>query len=127
MSACVLDAGALIALDRNDRALWAALKLAARAGEDILIPTTALAQVWRGQRKQANLARVVQLCTIAPFDPVAKEVGELCGKAGTSDICDAHVAVVAAIRATTLYTSDPGDLQYLLGVAGKHRPVVVRC
>lgn len=127
MTACVLDAGALIALERDDRALWAALKLAARRGEDILVPSTALAQVWRGSRRQANLARVVGLCSIAPFDPVAKAVGELCGRAETSDICDAHVALVASLRGSVLYTSDPDDLRRLLAAAAGRTPVIVRC
>jgi hypothetical protein len=35
MSAVVLDAGALIGLERNDRQLWAALKLAARSGDEV--------------------------------------------------------------------------------------------
>ncbi len=34
MHRIVLDAGALIALERNDRAVWAALKLAALESDD---------------------------------------------------------------------------------------------
>lgn len=127
MSACVLDAGALIALERNDRAMWAALKLAVRNGEDILVPSTALAQVWRGKAGQAVLSRALQHCVIASFDPLAMAVGKLCGKAGTRDLCDAHVALVAAEQAQILYTSDPEDLERLIRAAGKRRPRVVAC
>src|SRR6185436_11124693 len=39
VSGIVLDAGALIALERNERALWAALKVAALADEEVLVPS----------------------------------------------------------------------------------------
>ena len=127
MSGIVLDAGALIALERNDRAVWAALKVAAAARVDVLVPSTALAQVWRGTARQAVLARVLGDCVLASFDDVARQVGELCGKARTSDICDAHVAWVAATRGQALYTSDPEDLRRFLAHCGPGRPVIVRC
>jgi len=66
-------------------------------------------------------------CVIASFDDVAREVGELCGRTRTTDICDAHVALVAAARADVLYTSDPRDLRRLLVACGKRLPLIVRC
>ena len=127
MTAVVLDTGALIGLERNDRELWAVLKLSAMRSDDVIVPSTVLAQVWRGTRSQARLAQALDFCDIASFDAVARAVGELCGRARTSDICDAHVAIVAASRETTLYTSDPDDLGKLLGALGKRRAVIVRC
>jgi predicted nucleic acid-binding protein len=123
----ILDAGALIALERNDRAVWAALKLAALAGEDVAVPTAVLAQVWRGRASQALLSQALQHCVLEPFDAVAKAVGELCGKAGTADICDAHVAIAATVAGGTLYTSDTKDLRRLIAARGGTAPVVVRC
>jgi hypothetical protein len=123
----VFDAGALIALERGDRAMWAVLKLSALRTEDVLVPTTVLAQVWRARTTQATLARALAHCVAAPFDPVAKQVGELCGRTKTSDICDAHVAIVAGTRGRALYTSDPNDLRRLLTAFGGLKPVVVRC
>lgn len=123
----VLDSGALIALERNERALWAALKLAAARVDDVLVPSTALAQAWRGTRAQAQLARALRHCTIASFDAVARAVGELCGRTRTSDICDAHVALVAATKGDVLYTSDPQDMRRLLAACGRRLPVIVRC
>jgi predicted nucleic acid-binding protein len=123
----VLDAGALIALEANDRTLWAVLRLAAQSGEEVVVPSTVVAQVWRGERKQAQLGRALSHCAIAPFDALARVVGELCGKARTRDICDAHVAIIAAWRGRVLYTSDPSDLKRLLMAHGKRQPVVVRC
>ena len=115
MSCIVFDAGALIALERNDRGLWSALKVAALASVDILVPSTVLAQVWRGSQGQALLSRALDFCEIAPFDSVAREVGKLCGKTNTSDICDAHVAIVASSRGDILYTGDPHDLRRTAG------------
>jgi hypothetical protein len=127
VSGIALDAGALIALERNDRAVWSALKLAARSGDDVVVPSSALAQVWRGRASQAHLSRALQYCVIASFDAVARAVGELCGRARTSDICDAHVAIVAATQAEVLYTSDPKDLRLLLRALGGRVPAVVLC
>jgi hypothetical protein len=123
----VLDAGALIALERNDRPVWAALKLAVTQGSDVIVPSTALAQVWRGTGAQAQLAKALQFCIIAPFDPVARSVGELCGRSKTSDICDAHVALTASRYGEFLYTSDPQDMRRLLAAFGNRRPAMVRC
>ena len=59
MSGIVLDAGALIALERNDRMMWTTLKHSASRGEDVIVPSTVLAQVWRRRPGQAIPARAV--------------------------------------------------------------------
>lgn len=107
--------------------MWAALKLAALTGEDVVIPTTVLAQVWRGKSSQALLSKALQQCALDSFDRVAKQVGELCGKAATSDICDAHVALAASTHGGVLYTSDPRDLRRLVAACGRTVPTIVRC
>lgn len=121
-----LDAGALLGLERGDRALWAVLKVAASERAAVVVPSTALAQAWRGGAAQARLARALEHCVIAAFDPLAREVGELCGRTRTRDVCDAHVALVAADRADVLYTSDPNDLRALL-TALRSRVAIVSC
>jgi predicted nucleic acid-binding protein len=127
MSRVVLDAGALIALERNDRMVWAALKRAALSSTDVIVPSTALAQVWRATATQALLSRALSHCTIASFDELARRVGELCGRARTSDICDAHVAIVAATRGDVLYTSDPKDMRRLIRAYRRGTPSIVPC
>ena len=114
MSGIILDAGALIALERDDRVVWAALKLAAVREANVFVPSAALAQVWRGSPRQASLSRALRHCVIASFDSVARVVGELCGRTNTTDICDAHVAVVAATHGGVLWTSDPSDMRRLI-------------
>jgi predicted nucleic acid-binding protein len=127
VSRIVLDSGALIALERNDRALWAVLKLSALKSTDVLVPSAALAQVWRGGAAQAQLAKALQFCVIASFDAVARAVGELCGRTRTTDICDAQVAIVAAAQGDVLYTSDPRDMYRLIAALGRGMPSIVRC
>ena len=127
MIGIVLDAGALIALEQNDRSVWAALKLAVAQGSEVIVPSTALAQVWRGTGAQAQLAKALQFCIIATFDPVARNVGELCGRSKTNDICDAHVALIASRHGEFLYTSDVPDMRRLLATCGDRRPAIVRC
>ena len=86
MPGVTLDAGGLIALDRNDRRM---LVLLARL---IRQPTTAL----------ANLDRVD-----------ATNVGRLLAAGRTSDIADAHVVICARRSAQPVVTSDPADLSAL--------------
>lgn len=50
MSALVLDAGALIAVDRNDRAMLARLRAAERHGLELRTNAMVVAQVWRDGR-----------------------------------------------------------------------------
>lgn len=127
MSGIVLDAGAVIAIGRGDRAMWTAAKSTIERGGEVFIPSTVIAQVWRGARQQALVARIFDISVVAPFDPFARRVGELCGKARRSDVCDAHVALVASIQdADAVYTSDPEDIKHLLETIG-FPDRVIRC
>ena len=67
MSSLVLDAGALIALDRNDRSVWAMLRVAAGDGELVRVPAGAVAQAWRDGSRQALLARALSHCEEVPL------------------------------------------------------------
>ena len=127
MSRIVLDAGALIALERGDRPMWATLKKTALEGGEVIIPSAPLAQVWRGTSSQAALVLAMRHGVIASFDAIAREIGELCGRAKTSDVCDAQVAIVAAMRGDFVYTSDPNDIRRLLLAHGRRIPGIVRC
>lgn len=128
----VLDAGALVAVDKGDERMRAKLRAATEGSTPIVVPAGALAQVWRDGRTQARVARLLNDLgpdAVAVFDgAAAQRTGELCGKAGTSDVVDASVAVVASQPGTlVLYTSDDEDMERLLETLGGHRPMIVRC
>ena len=104
------DAGLLIAADRNDRAVWADHR--ARLELGVVPVTTALviSQVSRSSR-QVQLRRLLRGCEIVAFAPEeVHEVGELLGRAASSDVVDAHVVVTASRYGSSVITSDEEDL-----------------
>jgi predicted nucleic acid-binding protein len=112
--ALILDAGALIAIDRRDRRVGAMLRVAQRDGLTVRTSAAVVAQVWRDSARQASLAMVLRGIQILPVDEVAgKRIGELLGRTRSSDIVDGHVAVMA-VTGDVVATSDAGDIQQLL-------------
>ncbi len=104
------DAGLLIAADRNDRVVWADHRTRLEFG--VLPVTTApvVSQVSRSSR-QVQLRRLLRGCEIVAFAPEeVHEVGELLGRAGSSDVVDAHVLVTASRSGSSVITSDEEDL-----------------
>lgn len=119
----VLDAGALIALDRNDRSTWAMLRVAAESGGIVQVPAGAIAQAWRDGARQALLARALRHCDETALDGLtARAAGLLCGRTGSSDVIDASVVVAAAAlgrsERVTIVTSDPDDISHLSAALG---------
>ncbi|MGI8699628.1 MAG: PIN domain-containing protein [Nocardioidaceae bacterium] len=112
----VLDAGALIALDRGDRDTWALVTEVHRAGQRPVVPAPVIAQAWRGGQRQARLARVLSGVELVLADgPVSRRAGELLGKSRTIDVLDALVALAAQDRpGCEVLTSDPGHIHHLL-------------
>jgi predicted nucleic acid-binding protein len=116
MSGVTLDAGGLIALDRNDRRVIALLARAAELGARVTIPATALAQAMRRPARQARLARLIRQPkteTVALDARHATQVGILLASSKTTDIADAHVVICARERSDSILTSDPDDLRRL--------------
>lgn len=109
----VYDAGLFVAAERNDRDVWADHRARLELG---LIPRTTapvVAQVSRSPR-QVQLRRMLRGCDISNFAPDdSHEVGALAGKASTSDVVDAHLAIVALRHQATVLTSDVEDLRHL--------------
>ncbi len=119
----VLDAGALIALDRNNRETWALVKAISEDGGSIHVPTGVIAQAWRDGARQALLARALGHCEEVVLDgSLARTAGLLCGQAGTADVVDATVALVAGLigerTPALVLTSDPEDIIHLAGTLG---------
>lgn len=87
MSAVVLDAGALVAIARDDRAMIARLRVAQRRGAELRSNAMVVAQVWRDrQGRQANLARLLRAVDVRAVDHHdGRQAGVLLGLAGLAD------------------------------------------
>jgi predicted nucleic acid-binding protein len=112
----VLDAGALIALDRGDKRMIALLDRALAQGRTFRVPVGVVGQAWRDGRVQAILARFLrsQEVEIVPLDEqLARSCGELCAFTASADVIDASVVLLARGRQDPILTSDPQDLRRL--------------
>lgn len=114
----VLDAGALIAIDRDDRRVAGLIALGRRAGADLVTVAPVVGQAWRHGARQARLARALPMVDVLDVDLAsAQAAGEVLAEAGGSDVVDALVAL--AVRpGDEILTSDPDDIAQLL--AARH-------
>jgi hypothetical protein len=112
----VLDAGALVAIDRRDRAIGAQLRVLQQQAMPLRTSAAVVGQVWRDGRKQANLSRVLAGVGVEPLGE-GKRIGELLGQTGSADVVDAHVALLVTPGDLVL-TSDPGEIRALLQPLG---------
>ncbi len=121
----VLDAGALVAIERADRCVVALLKRELLAGRAPLTHGGVVGQVWRGgSGRQANLARFLRGVDIRALDDtLGRSAGELLGAAAAVDVIDAAVALLA-VDGDMILTSDPGDLAALVAATGTHADIV---
>jgi hypothetical protein len=109
----VLDSGALIAFEKNDRKVRTLIELALAQGAALWTAGGVVAQVWRDGSRQARLARLLGsgFVQVQPLDrDEAQATGALCGEAGAKDVVDASVVLLARKHAATIVTSDPDDL-----------------
>lgn len=115
----------MIAIERDSRRVTGRIRRARDHGFVIRTTTVVVAQVWRDPLgRQARLARALRGIEVVPIDePLARECGVLLGNAGTSDVVDATVALVAT-DGDAILTSDPADLQHLATTAGRRVRVV---
>ncbi len=116
MTGVVLDTGALVGFERNDRRVVAIMARALEHRDPLLVPAGVVAQAWRDGARQARLARLLgsPLCEVLVLDDHrARAAGQLCGLAETTDVVDASVAVAAREHGAGVVTSDPDDLRRL--------------
>lgn len=110
----VLDAGAFVAIDKRDRRVGAMLRVLQRQRVPLWTSSAVVAQIWRDGRRQALVAQIlggVGARALAPGDD--RRTGELLARARTSDVIDAHVALITD-DGDQVITSDPDDLERLL-------------
>lgn len=112
----VLDAAALIALDRGDKRMIALLQRALAQGRELRVPAGVVGQAWRDGRVQATLARFLrseEVEIVLLDEQLARSCGELCEATGSSDIIDASVVILARDGRAPIVTGDPDDLRRL--------------
>ncbi|HWH33131.1 MAG TPA: hypothetical protein VNU01_10730 [Egibacteraceae bacterium] len=121
----LLDAGALLALERDDRLTWRRLEMCVRDGVRAVTHAGVIGQVWRGgQGRQARLAVALRGVEIVSLDDgLGRRAGVLLGRAGAADIVDAALVALAGDDDRIL-TSDAADIQALVDVFGRHVDVV---
>lgn len=119
MSAVVLDAGALIGVDRADRTTLPWLRTALRRGAIFRTTPLVVAQVWRDPLgRQAELARFLRGVEVQPVtSAMGRATGLLLNAAGTSDAVDASLVLLAR-DGDWILTSDPQDMEHLAQSAG---------
>jgi hypothetical protein len=127
MTALILDAGALVAIDRDDRAMIARLQAAQQHGLELRSNAMVVAQTWRDPHgRQVQLARLLRAVDVRAIDhEIGRAAGILLGQAATSDPVDATVVLLAG-PGDRILTSDPADLGRLAGAA-LNRAVIVPC
>ena len=121
----VLDAGALVAVERADRDVISLIKRERLRGRAPLTHGGVIGQVWRGgSGRQANLARLLDgLDVVALDDELGRRAGMLLSRTKTSDVIDAALALLAT-DGDELLTSDAKDFRLLLRATGAHVDVV---
>ncbi|WFE27854.1 hypothetical protein O7623_01170 [Solwaraspora sp. WMMD791] len=117
----------LLAVERNDRRMWAIHHLALEEGRRVIVPSVVVAQAWRDPRRQAQLGRFLHSCEVVQLGfETAKSAGQLCGRARTADIVDATVVTVALACGAIVFTSDPDDVTELAAASEVKPGLVVR-
>lgn len=99
MAHVTYDTGALVAAQRNERAMWALH--AGFLAEEVAptVPAPVLAEAWRGGARQASLSRLLASCVVEEMtEDQAHRVGALAGRARHEDIVDVTVVAGAARR-----------------------------
>jgi len=119
VSGYLYDTGALIAAEHGERLMWAVHRRILDQGIRPTIPSTVLAQAWRGG-PQPELSRLLAGCEVREFtEQHARTVGRVLGQTGAADIVDASVVVIAQRFNQEVLTSDPDDLGPIATALGR--------
>lgn len=118
MAGLTLDAGALIAYERADARAREILATAFARGIVPTVPAVVIAEVWRGDPKDARVARLLRACIVEALDERrARDAGALRHRVAGAGAIDACVALGVQRRGDALATSDTEDMRRLLGPA----------
>jgi predicted nucleic acid-binding protein len=121
----LFDTGALIALERNDRAMWRRLKSAQLIGHVPISHGGVVGQAWRGRGpRAARLAQVLAAIDVRPLDDrLGRASGELLAVAKRRDVVDAALVLLAS-DGDQILTSEPDDIAPLALASGHHVELV---
>ena len=120
----VLDAGALIAVERNDRDTVALIKHELLSRRTPITHGGIVGEVWRDGARQARLARLLPALEVVALDAkLGRRVGVLLGRTRRDDVNDAALVLLAE-DGDFLITSDPDDLEPLSHATGVHVDIV---
>lgn len=121
----VLDSGALLALEHGDKAAWKRYKSAVLSKSVPVSHGGVVGQVWRdGGPRQARLAQALKMVNVQPLDDaLGRKAGVLLCSAGTKDVIDAALVLLAK-DGDEIVTTDPGDIALLADHADLHVDVL---
>jgi hypothetical protein len=121
----LLDSGALVALERNDRATWRRLKGSLLRHDVPVTHGGIIGQVWRGAGpRQAMLARALEGIDVRPLtDGLGRATGELLARSRTKDVIDAALVLLAS-DGDEILTSDGDDIVPLARLVGRHIEII---
>lgn len=121
----LMDSGALLALERDDRAMWRRYKAARLAGVVPVSHGGIVGQAWRGGGpRQARLAAALKGVDVRALDEhLGRGAGELLAITGTCDVADAALVLLAR-DGDIITTSDVRDIAMLAEAAGIHAEIV---
>ena len=121
----LLDAGAFVAVERDDRDVVALIKTELLANRAPRTHGGVVAQVWRGGAgRQARLARLLPGVDIVPLDAeLGRSAGMLLKAARAQDAIDAAL-VALAHDGDDVLTSDVADIRALAAAAGVHVEII---
>ena len=121
------DTGALISLERERKRIIEVVEIARREKVTIFVPCTAVAEWWRGGRRQEEALNGLQVVS------VDKHIAQIAGRALVSVglgederidselTIDATVMTVASMLGPNLYTHDIDDMQRFASFFGSVR------
>lgn len=109
----ILDAGVLISIDRREPAVNLLTKTTDEDDEDLHTSEAVVAQVWRDGARQARLAAFLQTVEIHPLED-GRAVGRILRASGTTDVVDAHLALLARDLDDDIVTGDVDDLTQIV-------------
>jgi len=131
MNHVVLDAGAIIGMERRERRVIKLLERALEREWTLIVPPAVIAETWRGARTDAIVARFLK--TVDSFAPLDREaamrIGSLLASADLRSgayVVDASVVDVALKSAPCLLApSDAPDIRRLIDAAQTRKRIEI--